>query len=208
MRKIIFLFGLFILTLLSWKSSTYVDSSVEYDVDVEKSVVEYLGKKPLGAHNGGIPISAGSLTVEDGKIIKGNFAFDMTKVDCWDIKDKKKNNYFVSHLKSEDFFDVEKYPTAKFVITSTKSVANGKYTVSGTLTLKEIPKKVTFQADVKITQDKVTLNTKNYFYIDRTDWGVKYKSKSFFSNLKDKFINDEVGIKINIVARKRNVQKL
>ena len=169
---------------------------------VTKSTVEYMGKKPTGFHNGAIPISKGHISVEDGQIKDATFVFDMRQITCWDIKKEESNQYFINHLKGADFFDVKKYPTAQFKITELQKTSEEKYTIKGNLTLKATTKPVTFKAGVKIEAGVITIKTDDYFYINRTHWGVKYKSKSFFSNLKDKFINDKVGVKIDITALK------
>ena len=201
MKKVIFLLAFLTAQFF------YAQKAQVYDVDIQLSFVEYLGKKPLGSHNGKIPIKKGFIKTQKGLITEGEFYLSMADVTCEDIKDKTQNNYFISHLKSEDFFEVKKYPTAKFIITGTKKISQYNYTINGNLTLKGITKKVSFPAFMEAEAGIIYLKTADYFYINRAKWGVKYKSKSFFNDLKDKFIEDKVGVKISVFASLHNNNK-
>ncbi|WP_372795652.1 YceI family protein, partial [Lutibacter sp.] len=121
-------------------------------------------------------------------------------VDMSTIKDADDSAKLEGHLKSADFFDVEAFPTATFEIT-TSSIENGKTMVTGDITIKGITKQVTFPAVVTETEEAVTL-TSETFQINRADFNIKYKSKSFFNDLKDKFVNDEFDLQVNIVVKK------
>ena len=99
-----------------------------------------------------------------------------------------------------DFFDVEKYPSAGFEITSLEEV-EGKMMLSGNLTLKETKNNVTFPVSITHEGDSMTL-TSETFTIDRTKWNVEYGSKSIFDNLGDKFINDDIELTIKVMATK------
>ena len=110
------------------------------------------------------------------------------------------NGKLVGHLKSADFFDVEKFPYASFEITSVEE-KEGKTMLSGNLKLKDKVNNVTFPVSVSMDGDAMTL-TSETFTIDRSKWDVRYGSKSFFDNLGDKFISDDIELKINVVASK------
>ena len=114
--------------------------------------------------------------------------------------DKEGNAKIVGHLKSPDFFDVEKYPNAKFEITGMNET-EGKTMLSGNLTLKDATNNITFPVSVTNENDSISLVSET-FTIDRSKWNVTYGSKSFFDNLGDKFINDDIELKVRVKAAK------
>lgn len=159
------------------------------NVNLETSVITWKGEKPTGTHNGIIMLEKGSLVMTDGKISGGEFVVNMSSMKNEDL-DAENGAKLVGHLTSADFFDVATYPTSKFVITSV--VENeGKLAVTGNLTLKDVTKSITIPA-MASTVDGVTTFESEKFMINRADFNVKYGSKSFFDDLKDKFINDEM----------------
>ena len=173
----------------------------KYIANVGESTIEWKGFKPTGTHNGTINLENGVLNVVDGKINSGTFLIDMKSIEVLDIpKDDEYNGKLTGHLKSDDFFDVEKHPNAAFEITGL-SEAEGKTMLSGNLTLKDTKNNVTFPVTVTNTDDTLTLTSES-FTIDRSKWNVKYGSKSFFDDLGDKFINDDIELKIAVKATK------
>jgi len=183
-----------------------------YQVATEGSLLDWEGYKPTGKHHGTIGLSSGELMMKNGNLVGGEFVVDMNSIIDLDLEDAEYNAKLVGHLKSADFFEVETYPTAKFVITAVNPVdaaqielekAKGEvvptHTITGNLTLKATTKSITFNAMVNVNDDKFEART-NQFFIDRSEWAVKYGSRKFFSDLQDKFINDEMGIGIKLVA--------
>lgn len=164
-------------------------------VDVVHSTISWKGYKPTGSHSGTVNLSSGILEVEGGKIKGGSFTVDMAT-----IKDTDGSGKLEGHLKSEDFFDVESHTSSKFEITGIEN-KEGKILVTGNMTIKSIAKQITFPATLAETNEAVTLIS-DTFQINRTDFNVKYKSKSFFNDLKEKFINDEFDLQVTIVANK------
>ena len=161
------------------------------NVNTSESVLNWKGTKPGGAHNGTVAIKTGGLLINKGSLIGGQFIFDMTAITVLDIPaDKKANADLTGHLSAPDFFDVKTYPTAKFVITKVEG-KNSKINITGNLRVKETTKSITIPATI-MTVDGVNTLTSDNFNINRTEFGIKYKSKSFFSleELKDKFIDD------------------
>ncbi|MDN3666457.1 YceI family protein [Algibacter miyuki] len=172
-----------------------------YTVNTDASTIAWTGSKPTGSHNGTIALESGALNVVNGKVVGGSFIIDMKSITVLDIPaDDKGNAKLVGHLTNADFFDVEKFPNAAFTITETK-VAEGKTMLSGNLTLKEVKNNVTFPVTITNQDDAVTI-TSEAFSIDRTKWNVQYGSKSIFDNLGDKFINDDIELKITVKAAK------
>ena len=180
------------------KTST---ESVKYMASSDNSTIEWTGSKPTGKHNGTIKIESGVINVSNGKPASGTFLIDMSSIVNLDIPaDDEKNGKLVGHLKSADFFDVEKYPNAAFEITGFEE-KDGKSLLSGNLQLKDKKNNVTFPVSIATEGDNMTL-TSEEFSIDRSKWDVRYGSKSFFDNLGDKFINDNIELKISLKATK------
>jgi len=174
-------------------------TTTKYMVDTEASMIEWKGFKPTGTHNGSIQIENGVFTVADGKIESGSFLIDMNSIVDLDMEPANEMNAkLVNHLKSPDFFDVEKYPTAAFEVTGYE-VKDGKGWLSGNLTMKEKKNNITFPVTVITSGTNVTI-TSETFTVDRSKWDVKYGSKSFFDDLGDKFINDDMELKVNVKA--------
>lgn len=182
-------------------ASTAQVTSAKYMANSTESIIEWKGFKPTGTHNGSIKIESGVLTVNDGKIESGSFLIDMKSIQDLDMApDNEMNAKLVGHLKSADFFDVEKYPNAAFEVTGFEE-KDGKMMLSGNLKLKEKKNNVTFPVTMSSEGDQFTL-TSDTFTIDRSKWEVKYGSKSFFDDLGDKFINDDIELKITLKAKK------
>lgn len=179
-----------------------------YKVDVAKSDVKWHAKKVTGEHMGNLSLSSGQLDVQGKKVVGGTFSFDMNSITCSDIKDAGYNQKLVGHLKSDDFFSVEKNPTATFKITDVKPIAAAaagaaNTTVTGDLTIKGITKSVSFPATVTV-KDGVA-NAKADVTVDRSKFDIRYGSKSFFDNLGDKAIYDDFVVSINLTASQSTV---
>ncbi|MDO6745373.1 YceI family protein [Tenacibaculum soleae] len=171
-----------------------------YKANVAESTVTWKGNKPTGSHNGVVSITTGVFDIENGIVKAGEFVIDMNSISCTDLEAGKGKEKLEGHLKNEDFFDVTKFPTAKFVITSSE-IKEGKLNVTGNLTLRDTTKSITIPATVTETEGVATFKS-DVFSIDRTDFGVTYSSKKFDAALKDKFINDLMEISFDIKAQK------
>lgn len=171
-----------------------------YEVDAKGSEVYWKGTKVGGMHDGNAPFQSGSLVFDKGELKSGEFVVNLDKMTNKDLPADMAGK-LVGHLKSDDFFSTEKYPTSKITFSEVKKLSNDKYEIKGNMTIKNITKPVTFTADVKNTGDKVTGKTN--FKFDRTAFDIKYNSGNFFQNLGDKLINDDVELKVNLVANKK-----
>lgn len=167
----------------------------KYAVDIESSSIKWKGYKPTGSHHGTINFSEGNIDLKGSKIKGGNFKVDMTS-----LKDADGSKRLEGHLKSADFFEVEKFPVSSFEITGTNT-NDGQLFVNGNITIKGVTKSISFPASLSEEGGKVVLKS-DTFQINRADFNVKYKSKSFFNDLKDKFINDDFDLQVTIVANK------
>jgi polyisoprenoid-binding protein YceI len=151
-----------------------------------------------GEHTGTINISSGTLNVENKALQSGSFKLDTRTIAVTDIKDADGNAKLTGHLKSDDFFAVEKFPAADFVITGIKPHGNNQYDVTGKLTIKGITNDVSFPATVLIDKGKLTANAK--VKVDRTKYDIKFRSKNYFENLGDKAIYDDFDLDITLLA--------
>lgn len=177
----------------------------KYVANVSESSIEWKGFKPTGTHNGTVNIESGVFHVDNGVLQSGTFLIDMKSISSTDVEGDQKKN-LDAHLmgtvagKEGDFFNVNKFPTGVFEITGS-TTENGKTMLSGNLALKGIKHNVTFPVTVSQDGDMMTFASEA-FTIDRTKWGINYGSKSVFDNLGDKFINDDMELKITIKAKK------
>jgi polyisoprenoid-binding protein YceI len=184
----------------SEKQTAAVADGTAYTVD-STSTITWTGSKPTGKHTGTFKIKDGSLSVKDGTLTGGTFSIDITSLNNEDLAaDAESKGKLEGHLKSPDFFDVAKYPAAKFEITgievntdSTKKEFT--HTIKGNLTLKDSTKNVAIPAMVTI--DAKTLTATADFSIDRTQWGMNYKGPD---NPQDWIIAKAVSLKLNLKA--------
>ncbi|WP_258103399.1 YceI family protein [Marinoscillum sp. MHG1-6] len=188
-----------ILLSISLLLSSGDGTDATYSVDTEESSIAWVGKKVTGQHNGSIEVQSGTLKLEEGKLVGGSFTVDMTSLVSEDLEGEWKSK-LEGHLKSDDFFGVEKYPTSNFVIKKAKALGAGKYNVTGEITIKGITQPIDFPVQLVVADDKVT-GTAN-IVIDRSKFNVKYGSGSFFDDLGDKTIYDDFELSVSIVAAK------
>lgn len=180
--------------------SKIAEQAERYVANAEMSTISWKGIAPTKAHNGTLKVSEGYLAFENGGLVGGNFIIDMNSIVNLDLEDKTYNDKLVGHLKSSDFFDVEKNPYSVFAITGVEE-KDDKAMVKGNLTVKGIKKNIEFPAIITMNGDEVALKS-DVFSIDRTEWDVKYNSGKFFEDLKDKLINDNIELSFEIKANK------
>lgn len=173
-------------------------SAGNYKIDKNKSEVKWSGKKVTGEHYGTIQLKNGEVMVKDGKIAGGTFVMDMTTIVNEDIESESMNDRLVGHLKSDDFFSVEKHPAAKLVLKDAKHKGGDDYTFTGHLTIKEITHPVSFDATSSVEDGKLT--SKGKIAVDRTLYDIKFRSGKFFSDLGDKLIYDTFTLNFDVVA--------
>lgn len=170
-----------------------------YKVDTKSSKVAWVGEKVTGQHNGAVDLKEGSFEVVDGKLKEGTFVIDMASIVVLDLEGEWKGK-LEGHLKSDDFFGTEKYPTSTFKITQAVPQGENKYKIVGNITIKGITQEIQFPAELKEIDGKFVGSAD--MTIDRTKFNVKYGSGSFFDNLGDKTIYDNFKLNVAIVANK------
>lgn len=164
-------------------SFTTIDGDKK-EIQVENSKVVWKGYKMTGSHEGLITLKSGYLNFDQDKLTGGSFTIDMTSISNVDLEGEYKDK-LEGHLKSDDFFGVEKFPSATLIFTNVKSTGKNAYEVTGDITIKGITESVKF--DISIYGNKANATLK----LDRTKFDVRYGSASFFDDLKDKVIYDE-----------------
>ncbi len=181
--------------LLSFLGTTTLFAQ-SYQIDTEASSIGWTGKKIVGEHSGTIGIKSGSLN-QDGKNFKGSFVIDMSTIAVTDLQGEMAAN-LAGHLGGEDFFDVAKHPEATFEITSATAKVGNSYDVTGILTMKGVSNTIEFPAN--ISTEKGMLKADAKLSIDRTKWGIKYGSSSYFKGLGDKAIKNEFDLVLAIAG--------
>lgn len=166
-------------------------ASEKKEVNTETSKVTWKAYKVTGSHTGTVDLNSGALMFDGEKLTGGEFEVDMPTLISTDLEGDSKGK-LEGHLKSDDFFGVETYPTAKLVFTEVEASGKNSYKVTGDLTIKGITKAVTF--DVSIYGSKATATLK----VDRANYNVKYGSGSFFDDLGDKTIYDEFDLVVDL----------
>ncbi|MCW3122449.1 MAG: YceI family protein [Flavipsychrobacter sp.] len=176
------------------------------NVDLQKSSVQWVGTKPTGRHHGTVTLKEGNFKMDGDNIKAGHFVIDMNSIMAYD-DDNSANDKLQGHLKSPDFFDAAKYGTAEFDITGVTAGApadknlimkDATHTVTGNLKIKDVTKSISFPAKITVA-DNNKLMADAEFNLDRTLWGVSYKSDK---SLGDKVINSDINFKIHIEATK------
>lgn len=161
------------------------------EINIKESNITWKGKKVTGSHTGTIQLKDGHFKVEDGQPVGGEFIMDMTSLISTDLTGENKAK-LEGHLKSDDFFGVENYPTSKLVITSISEKDDGIYGVVADLTIKNKTNNVTFDLDWNENSASTA------FSIDRSKFDVRYGSGSFFDNLGDQTVYDNFDLIINL----------
>lgn len=175
---------------MAFVASSFI-TTIEKKVDVVNSKITWKGHKVTGEHDGYIILQKGALKFDDkNQLTGGSFVMDMPTLTVTDLEGESKGK-LEAHLKSDDFFSTDKHTAATFVITNV-SGKDGKYKVTGDLTIKGITYPNTF--DMVVSGNTATADLK----VDRTKYDIKFRSASFFDGLKDKAIYDNFDLSVNL----------
>jgi len=166
----------------------------KFEIVSTQSNIDWVGRKVTGAHNGTIDIKKGELVFNDGKLSGGNVVIDTTSIKILDVTDPATNAQFAGHLASDDFFSSEKNPEATLVITE---VLDNH--VEGELTIKGITHPIGF--DIIINTNGDTLSATGKVVVDRTLYGMKFRSGNFFKDLGDTLIYNDFDLNVNVTAK-------
>ena len=191
-----------------WKDGpSLTTTSAVFDVDPERSQIHWTGRNINGSHTGLLTVSDGQMVIENGSIISGRFTIDMNSMTCRDLTDATYNKMLIDHLKSDDFFCVDKYPHVTFNVTKADPVqesspGSANFTVSGDLTVRGIDNHIEFPAILTVKADDGSLCLQAYFDFDRTRWNVLYGSGKYFEKLGMHLVYDAIGIQLQVTATK------
>ena len=161
-------------------------------INVEKSKINWVGKKVTGQHEGTINFVDGTLVFKNKALNGGSFTVNMTSLAVTDLQAGQGKEKLEGHLKADDFFGTTKFTTAKLDFKTISKNKDNTYNVTADLTIKDVTAPVSFV----FTVAKNTASTS--FKVDRTKYGIKYGSGSFFENLGDKAISDEFDLTVNL----------
>ena len=182
-----------ILTLVALFVFATVSTAVAQNkkINMKESKVTWTGYKVTGQHEGTIDFKDGKLEFKDGKLVGGMFTIDMNTINTTDLSGDYKNN-LDGHLKSDDFFGVAKFPTATLTFKKVVETDDNVYRVAADLEIKGSKSRVAFDIELESNSAEAKLK------VDRTKFGIKYGSASFFDGLKDKAISDEFDLKVEL----------
>lgn len=197
------IFNIYILIIVSTYTTNATDinkEKVSLNIDTKSSNVYWTGKKISGQHTGYLKISSGTVLIKGKEIIDAELNIDMKSIECTDLKGNAKDK-LIAHLKSDDFFSVEKYPISSLKMTSFK-----ENIVEASLTIKGITNKIQFPIKIDFNQNTITAS--GTVLIDRTKWDIKYGSGKFFKGIGDKMIKDEFEIRFELVTKSESIVEL
>ncbi|HPF52119.1 MAG TPA: YceI family protein [Draconibacterium sp.] len=197
MKKVFVLTGMIVFAALAAFAGSKSDEKTSLKVDTKASKIYWTGKKITGEHTGYLSLNDGTVSVKEGEIISASLKMDMNSIECTDLQGEWKDK-LVGHLKSDDFFSVEKNPTATFDVKSVKKTGT-QSVVTGDLTIKGITNEVSFPVEVKNENNTLTAN--GTAKLDRTKWDIRYGSGKFFDSLGDNMIYDDFEIRFELVAK-------
>ena len=162
-------------------------------LDTSQSKIKWTGKEiTTKEHYGSLAFNNGTLTFKNNKPDKGNFVVDMTSLQNEDLSEDYRGR-LEGHLKSDDFFSVDKFPEAMLNITQSTQNDQNNYSVEGLLTIKGATHPISFN------MIKVNSIWEAKMVFDRAKYNVQFRSGSFFENLGDKLIYDDIVIETQLV---------
>jgi polyisoprenoid-binding protein YceI len=155
-----------------------------YLLDIDNSLMNWKGSKMIGnSHEGSIKISEGFIDFDNEL---GYFVVDMITMK------ENENSNVIDHLISEDFFNVETFPTSTIEL---KSIDGN--IVTADLTILNKTNEISFPVNFVLDENLIYANAN--FEIDRTKWGIIYNSNNFFKNLGDNVIKDEIEFNLGLI---------
>ena len=165
-----------------------------YNIETAQSQITWTGREvSTSSHYGTLDFVSGNFEISNGAIVNGEFIVDMTSINNQDMEGDSKAR-LEGHLKSDDFFSVESYPTAAISINSSELISDGKWNVSADLSIKGFTHPVNFE--MISSEDGWSAN----LVFDRSKYDVRFRSGSFFENLGDKLIYDDIELSINLIT--------
>ncbi|MEP0005679.1 MAG: YceI family protein [Balneola sp.] len=187
MNKLILVMAVF----LFFSQLSVAQEIVQVPIDIKKSEVKWKGTKMrgLGKHEGIISIKSGYFETKDGEFYGGKIVFDMNSISVTDIPKREPipRRRLNNHLKSDDFFGVEKYPEAEFLIVKVLKKEKQNITVEGELSIRDVKDRITVFLEISRDNSEIrSISSKLEF--DRFNWNIGYKGSWADRTLVDKEI--------------------
>lgn len=163
-------------------------AGVALPIDTAASSIGFRGIKVTGGHDGGFHDFSGTVTATDTAVTGVDLKINTTSI--WTDTER-----LTGHLRSADFFEVDRFPEATFVSSQIvrRDTAGATHLVTGNLTMHGVTQGITFPATLARTADGVTAQAS--FVIDRTRWNILYKGQA------DDLISNDVTITFDVTAR-------
>lgn len=179
------------------------DSADVLCVDTARSRIRWRGTKVGGKHEGIVRLSGGRLLLRDGEAVGGDFTVDMRSIAVTDIPPHEvvARRQLRSHLSHEEFFGVERFPTASFVITGLEGGEHGLYDVAGNLAIRDSVHNVSFQASAPVLEGDRAWATASFSF-DRRRWGIDFNGAT--SALRNAIVHDRIQLRFALVADRRS----
>ena len=189
--------------VLEDKSETLIDGNFSFLPN--ESQIKWEGKKTLikdWVDSGFISLTSGFINTKGGSPVSGNIVMDMNSIRATKTGANTGEDKLSTHLKSADFFDVNTFPNSEFKVTKIILNENKTYQITGDVTIKGITKSIEFPVAIYSKDNKIFLNGE--IFINRTDFNIRYGSKSFFNDLGDNVIDYSFVLKLSLVAEKQS----
>ena len=179
-------------------------SDGKHDIDLKESFIEWSGRNLLNRHHGRIGLRSGSVTFVQGKLTGGEFVIDLNQIVSFNLQGTDLHDVLIGHLKSDDFFDVERFPEARFLIRQAKHIEGAtaghpNLEITGELSVKDVSAPITFLATAGVTPDGKCA-AQAVLSFDRTQWNVIYGSARYFYRQGMHLVNDLIDLDIRTVT--------
>lgn len=186
--------------------SELVPADGSYRIDPENSRLEWIGRNLSNRHFGRIDIQEGDLVISGGRLSAGSIVLDMNTISNMDLQDPAWRDMLITHLKSDDFFGVERFPVASLTLTGWEEQEGGSSEApiglaTGDLAIRDVTRRVSFPAIVAPQPDG-SIKAHAAFDIDRTLWNVNYGSCRLFERLGMHLVHDLISLELFVVARR------
>ncbi|MFY0600134.1 MAG: YceI family protein [Cyclobacteriaceae bacterium] len=191
------LFSIIVFSLIAQQAPP--PNEVFNDINIENSFIKWKGSNlfKINEHYGTVKFQSGLVHFKgDSEVSGGEFLIDMKSIVN---TDGKYNEMLVWHLKNEDFFEVETFPTASLKIIAIEYSDRNNMTVNAELTIKGKTQPIEFKSVVEQVKDQFTIRSR--FIIDRSKWGITFGSKDFIQDLSDDIISDAIEFEVEIAVK-------
>lgn len=167
----------------------------QYTMNVDQSLIQWQGSKATMAESGTVPFRSCTFQIQNSQLISGSVVVEMNAIQATSVEGLAARN-LSKHLRSEDFFNVSEFPTAAFIFERGRTDGRGNLLLQGKLNIKGISKPASAVLSFG-SSDPVVASVNMVF--NRADFDVRFGSGSFFDNLGDDLISDEVNLKMVLV---------